>query len=303
MGGRRVRNAQMGVRFPSSPVGAKALIIALLSPSSLPPLHVKRNNARQPQFIRKSAFTEEFLVVEPTITCPKCGAEIKLTESLAAPLIAATRREYAEKIAQKDSQLAKREAAMREKEVLLKQAQYSIDDQMAAKLDLQNAAITAEEAKKAKLLVSNELKQKTDEINDLNAVVKDRDAKLAEAQKAQVELIRKQRELHDAKREMELTIEKQVQAGLRQARDKGRKEGEESLKLKVMERDQTIASMQQKIEELKQKADQGSQQLQRESQIERVMQATVGMYGDLQGIAGKSLKEIDGLDMKALGEG
>ena len=41
----------------------------------------------------------------------------------------------------------------------------------------------------------------------------------------------------------------------------------------------------------------------RESQIERVMQATVGMYGDLQGIAGKTLKEIDGLDMKALGEG
>ena len=40
----------------------------------------------------------------------------------------------------------------------------------------------------------------------------------------------------------------------------------------------------------------------RESQIERVMQATVGMYGDLQGIAGKSLKEIEGLDVKMLGE-
>jgi hypothetical protein len=30
------------------------------------------------------------------------------------------------------------------------------------------------------------------------------------------------------------------------------------------------------------------------------MQATVGMYGDLQGIAGKSLKEIEGLELKAL---
>jgi hypothetical protein len=37
-----------------------------------------------------------------------------------------------------------------------------------------------------------------------------------------------------------------------------------------------------------------------EQQIEQVMQATVGMYGDLQGIAGKSLKEIEGLEMKAL---
>jgi hypothetical protein len=29
---------------------------------------------------------------EPTITCPNCKSEIKLTESLAAPLIDATRK-------------------------------------------------------------------------------------------------------------------------------------------------------------------------------------------------------------------
>lgn len=38
----------------------------------------------------------------------------------------------------------------------------------------------------------------------------------------------------------------------------------------------------------------------RETQIERVMQATVGMYGDLQGIAGMSLQEIEGLSLPAL---
>jgi len=41
----------------------------------------------------------------------------------------------------------------------------------------------------------------------------------------------------------------------------------------------------------------------REEQIERVMQATVGMYGDLQGIAGKSLQEIEGLSLPALTDG
>ncbi len=30
------------------------------------------------------------------------------------------------------------------------------------------------------------------------------------------------------------------------------------------------------------------------------MQSTVGMYGDLQGIAGKSLQEIEGLSLLAL---
>jgi len=38
---------------------------------------------------------------------------------------------------------------------------------------------------------------------------------------------------------------------------------------------------------------------QAEEQIERVIQATCGMYGDLQGIAGL-LQEIDGLSLKAL---
>ena len=38
----------------------------------------------------------------------------------------------------------------------------------------------------------------------------------------------------------------------------------------------------------------------REEQIGRVMVATVGMFGDLQGIAGKSFQEIEGLDLAAL---
>jgi hypothetical protein len=34
----------------------------------------------------------------------------------------------------------------------------------------------------------------------------------------------------------------------------------------------------------------------REQQIRGVIDATAGMYGDMQGIAGQSLKEIEGLD-------
>lgn len=41
----------------------------------------------------------------------------------------------------------------------------------------------------------------------------------------------------------------------------------------------------------------------RQEQIDRVMGSTVGMYGDLQGIAGKSIQEIEGLEMKSLGPG
>ena len=36
---------------------------------------------------------------------------------------------------------------------------------------------------------------------------------------------------------------------------------------------------------------------------QRAMGATVGMYGDLQGIAGKSLQEIEGLSLPAIEDG
>ena len=38
----------------------------------------------------------------------------------------------------------------------------------------------------------------------------------------------------------------------------------------------------------------------REEQIERVKQVTAGIYGDLQGIVGKTIQEIEGLELKAL---
>ena len=39
-------------------------------------------------------------MAEPTITCPKCKSEIKLTESLAAPLIESTRLDFEKRLAQ-----------------------------------------------------------------------------------------------------------------------------------------------------------------------------------------------------------
>lgn len=205
-------------------------------------------------------------MTEPTIICPNCKTEIKLTESLAAPLIEATRKEFEKRLSLKDADIAKRESAVREKEEALSKARDAIDEQVAEKVKLERAQIISEEAKKARLAVASDLEQKSAELQNLNDVLNQQSEKLAEAQKAQVELIRKQRELDDAKREMELTIEKRIQEKLDTTRDQARKEAEEQLKYKVMEKEQTISSMQKQIEELKRKAEQGSQQLQGEVQ-------------------------------------
>lgn len=203
---------------------------------------------------------------EPTIICPKCKTEIKLTESLAAPLVESIRLDYEKRLSQKDADMVKRETTLREREAAMAKDRETIDDQVADKLKLERTRISTEESKKARAALANDLDQKARELVELQDVLKSRDLKLAEAQNAQADLIRKQRELDDAKREMELTIEKRVQGSLSTTRDQARKEAEESLKFKVMEKEQTISSMQKQIEDLKRRAEQGSQQLQGEVQ-------------------------------------
>jgi hypothetical protein len=214
-------------------------------------------------------------MAEPTVICPQCKTEIKLTESLAAPLLESIRRDYEQRLTQKDADMTKREKALHEREAGLQKQKETMDEQVAQKMHQEQARIAAEEAKKAKLAVGNELNQKAIEINDLQDILKQRDIKLADAQKAQADLIRKQRELDDAKRELELTVEKRVQTDLTAAREKAKKEAEDEMKLKVMEAEQTIASMQRQIEDLKRRAEQGSQQLQGEVQ-ELELEALLG---------------------------
>jgi hypothetical protein len=201
---------------------------------------------------------------EPVIFCPKCREEIKLTESLAAPLLEAVRQQYDAKLARQESEVGKREVAIREAQLAVAKAQKSVDEQVAAKLTQERETIVAQEARKARLLFSADIDRTEKEVLELQEALKIKDNKLAEAQKAQAQLIRKERELDDAKREMDLTIEKRVQESLFTVRDKARREAEEGLKLKVAEKEQTIVGMQRQIEELKRKAEQGSQQLQGE---------------------------------------
>ncbi|HEX5544588.1 MAG TPA: hypothetical protein VFX10_03765, partial [Nitrospira sp.] len=71
---------------------------------------------------------------EPTIICPSCKTEIKLTESLAAPLLESTRRNYEKRLAQKDAEIAKRESGLREREEAIAKSKEQLDEEIAEKI-------------------------------------------------------------------------------------------------------------------------------------------------------------------------
>jgi len=203
-------------------------------------------------------------LTEPTISCPNCKTDIRLTESLAAPLIAETRRRFEQQLAAKDQNIARREAAIGAQKSELAKEKAAFDETIAEKLTAERSRIAAEEAQKAKARAAADLDEKAKQLAELQGVLKARDEKLAEAQRAQAVFLEKERALDDAKREMELTIQKRIGEGLDSERAKAKLEAEAALNLRVAEKDQLIASMQNTIADLKRKAEQGSQQLQGE---------------------------------------
>jgi len=157
-----------------------------------------------------------------TIECPKCGTEIKLTESLAAPLV-------------------------------------------AQKVEEARGQIRIKEESRARTLVEKEMGDQAGVLKELKLDTEAMKAKLTEAQQDQAKARKQQREFEDAKRELDLTIEKRVRDSMGSARLNIRTEVEGEMKLKVLEKEEQLAGMTRQIEDLKRKAEQGSQQSQGEA--------------------------------------
>lgn len=205
---------------------------------------------------------------DTTIACPSCKTEIKLTESLAAPLVESTRLAYEQRLADKDTEVREQKAALKQQAADLAKAREALDEEVdeavAAKLKTERVRIAAVEADKARKALDEAFEEKAKALEELQAVLKDRTEKLAMAQEAEVHFRKKERDLDDQKRELELTIEKRLAAEQATIREKAKKDADEEAKLAILERDTKLAQLQKQIEELKRKSEQGSQQLQGE---------------------------------------
>jgi hypothetical protein len=181
------------------------------------------------------------MMTEPTIKCPKCGTEIKLTESLAGPLIKSAQRKY---------------------EVMLEDAK---------------ATIRIEEGQLAEGRAGLDFEKHNEEVQELREDIRRKETKLTEAQREQASFLEQKRKLEDSQREVDLTIQKAVAGRVDQIRNQATAAVEKTIGLKVTEREETINSMMKEIENLRRKAEQGSQQAQGEAlevEIEGILSST-----------------------------
>jgi len=201
---------------------------------------------------------------QPTISCPSCKTEIRITETLAAPLLAETNRRFEAALQAKDATMRERETAVAAERQSLADARTAVAAEVATKVAAEAKKIAEVEAQRAAAAVADQLDATARQLGEAQALLHERGVKLAEAQAAQAEALKLQRALADARRELDLTIERRVTESLEQVRQKARADAEQELRMKVSEREEQIAAMQRQIEDLKRRAEQGSQQLQGE---------------------------------------
>jgi hypothetical protein len=201
---------------------------------------------------------------EQTMECPQCGYEMKVTESLAAPLIAAVERKYQQQMREQQAAIVGREQEVARRSAELEKkaadAERRVAEQVRLGLEAERKQLAAQEASRAKQMVASELERQASELKDREARLEALTGKLKVAQEQEAEFLRQKRALDDERRELKLHVERQVQQELDAVRRQAEQHVKEDMLLQVRDKDEAIQGLRRQIDELKRKAEQGSQQ-------------------------------------------
>ena len=176
-------------------------------------------------------------MTDQSISCPSCGAKIRLTRALRSEIEASVRLQFEQRLQERESEL---------------RAEY--DGQVQDELRRAHK----EAAKKAEKKVAQEL-------GELRAELKDQARDLEESRRLELTLRKREREVERKQQDLELTVARHIDKERSRivAETAGRLTEEQ--RLRDAEKERQLADLRHQIEELKRKAEQGSQQLQGEA--------------------------------------
>ncbi len=160
-------------------------------------------------------------------------------------------------------ELRKRERELKEQEVKLKADQESMASSLREQLQEEFEKTKEELAKNAHAKAEAELAEK---LKGRDEEAKGLRTKIKEANEREVVLLKTKRELEERQEQLDLEIQRKIDQERQTIRKKTLQEAAEESELKAKEKDQVIDSMRKQIEELRRKAEQGSQQAQGEVQ-------------------------------------
>jgi len=199
------------------------------------------------------------MLQETNITCPSCNVEFPLTETLAQPLIAAERAKIQRETQERDSALNKHEQDLSQRRKALEDLKRELDIRRGEIDAAVEQKLRAERDVLAKAAEKKAAAAYADRLLAVEQELAEKQARLAEAENAELALRKERRTLEEEKQRLELEIERRLQTERLRIREATQKEEEQTYLLKLAERDKLISDMKKQVEELRRKGEQNSQ--------------------------------------------
>ncbi|HRH49045.1 MAG TPA: DUF2130 domain-containing protein [Panacibacter sp.] len=218
----------------------------------------------------------------PTIIkCPNCGFEFPLEDALNEEQKEAIEKEKQQLRQQmQDYKRTKEEELRKKEEEFTKQKQLQ-EDAYQKKLSDELKKRNQQLEENIRKSVSSDFENKLKLLEQSDA---DKEEKLKEARKKELEFLQKEKALNNKEAELDLQVQRQLMEGREKMKEQLQKEEQEKMGLKEQEYQLRMREMEKQIEdqkklvdEMKRKAEQGSMQLQGEAQellLEEILQAT-----------------------------
>ena len=190
-------------------------------------------------------------MAEQKIKCPECGAEIELNQALTGQIEQVIKAKYETEAAQKEKDY---QAKLKE----LEAKGQAIEEQVAEQVKTKSKEIAEQE--KAKILA-----EQAEQTKALEEELGEKNQKLKEFQQQEIELRKQQRKLQEEKEAFELESARKMDEERKKIAEEASRKAVEEQQLKMREKDDQLTAMKKQIDELKRKAEVGSQEAQGEA--------------------------------------
>ncbi|RPJ75490.1 MAG: DUF2130 domain-containing protein [Alphaproteobacteria bacterium] len=192
------------------------------------------------------------------IKCPHCGKDIEVTEVLTHSIRESMKIELENELAKKEKKLTEQQTALKNKEKDLVAQEESINEKVTEQLkterkkiaEVERMKILAEESEKTKILEQDLAEQKK---------------KVSEAKRKELELLKKQQELEEAKENVDLEVQRKITEKRKEIFEQASQKAAEEQQFKMREKDNQIEAMKKQLDEARRKAEVGSQEAQGEA--------------------------------------
>ena len=187
-----------------------------------------------------------------TIVCPECGHRFPLTNAIQEEIETSTRKDI-------ETQLSKRKKKLEEKEKELKNLENGFEERLENELEKKSQELKKQIHKEVEENLRVDIKDRENQLNELRG-------KLRDAQDKELELRKQTRTLEEEKKGWDLQRQRELDEEKKKLRQTIENEMKDNHELEKKSLEETIRGMTEQINELSQKAQQGSQQLQGEVQ-------------------------------------